>query len=111
MGGIRHALMCRFDERDRTMSDQPTDLEKSVESTRKLAWMDDMLRHYVDAQYHLAHILENMRLQVRMDDKAYGVFTTACNLITTKIDRMAEARAELYEQHSKLMARLLEGGE
>lgn len=92
-------------------TNQPTLVEQSVESTRKLAWYDDMIRHYGAIQWHAKALLEAMQQQVRMDEKAYGILTSTYNLATAKLDRLNEARKDHYWQHNKLMDRILDGEE
>lgn len=91
------------------MTNQPTLIEQSVESTRKLAWFDDMIRHYSAMQWHIHEILEAMSLQARVDQNAAAVLHTAYTLSLNKLERLNAARQTHYEQHQALMNDILDG--
>ena len=90
---------------------QPTLVEQSVESTRKLAWYDDMIRHWSAAQWHIKCLLEAMNQQTRVDGAAAQQLHQTFTLSLNKLERLNAARQQHLSLHLALMDRVLDGEE
>lgn len=93
------------------MSNQPTLLERSIESTKKLAWMDDMIRQYATAQCACANLMSSMEQQARMDKEAYATILSMHALSTRKLEILNDHREKLFAIHDAIMNDLLDGKE
>lgn len=90
---------------------QPTLVEQSVESTRKLAWYDDMIRHWGAAQWHIKCLLEAMAQQTRVDASAAQHLHEVYAISLNKLQRLHAARQQHLNAHMVLMDRVLDGEE
>lgn len=86
-------------------------IEQAELSTRRLAWYDDMIRHYSLMQYHTGKILEAMNLQDRIDSSAATVLHHAYGLSLEKLAALNTAREKHFQKHDALMQRILDGEE
>lgn len=93
------------------LANQPTLVEQSVDSTRKLAWYDAMLRKYYNVKAATYDILQLMDEQVRRDERAFELLSSVYALSLSKIENLEAARAKHYAKHEHLMKRVLEGEE
>jgi hypothetical protein len=93
------------------LANQPTLVEQSVDSTRKLAWYDEMIRKYYNVKAATYDIIQLMDEQVRRDERAFELLSSVYALSLSKIENLEAARAKHYAKHEHLMNRVLEGEE
>ncbi|MCC7017841.1 MAG: hypothetical protein IT564_11630 [Rhodospirillales bacterium] len=86
-------------------------IEAAKESTDKLSWFDDMIRHYSALQWHCGKLLEAMALQRRHDEYARKQLKETYVMSQNKLEALNSARASHFAKHTDLMARLLESEE
>jgi len=91
------------------MTTKPTLLEQSIESTKRLAWIDGMVRQYNTVQHATAQIMDMMEQQTRMDKDAYATLLATHALATRKLEILNERRQVVFEAHDELMSRVLDG--
>jgi len=83
-------------------------IDAARESTAKLVWLDDMIRHYSALQHSCKAILEAMALQKRHDEYARKQLHETFVMSQNKLDTLNAAREAHNVKHTELMARLLE---
>lgn len=93
------------------MEAQASLLEQSVESTRKLAWYDAMIRKYTNMQNAVHDILELMNEQARVDPNAATILAEAYTLSLNKLETLGRHRQAHFEKHDRIMQRVLDGEE
>lgn len=93
------------------MTDREALIERSKESTAKLAWYDEMIQNYTRLQWATKNILEAMNLQTRHDDAARQLLHDAYALSLRKLEALNKARAKHFAEHDRIMSEVIYGGE
>lgn len=93
------------------MTDREALIERSKESTAKLAWYDDMIANYTRLQWATKNILEAMNQQARHDDAARQLLHDTYALTLRKLEALGVARDRHFAKHDALMNEVIYGGE